>query len=168
LVSSAIGVVANFQAGIEQKNGGILPWAESYFRAAVAEGEKTGSASPTLAETYYELGDMCRRGGRTDEAETLLARAADLMRKFLALGNGKRLDVDVAGTLARDAKGTDPALVDKFAYFARVLHAARPERKKEIWNRFPELRDAFARYGSYCRDKKLQGCQQDLSEYVTR
>ena len=163
-----IAVVANFQAGMEQKNGGVLPWAESFLRAAIAEGEKTGSASPTLAEADYELGDMCRRGGRWDEAETLLAQAADLMPKFLSLNGGKRLDVDIAGALTRDARGANPELARKFSYFARVLHAARPERKKEIWDRFPELRDAFTRYESYCRANKLQACQQDLSEYITR
>lgn len=161
-----IGVVANFQAGIEQKNGGVLPWAKSFFRAAIAEGERAGSSAPMVGEAYYELGDMCRKDGQLDEADALLARAADVMRISLALGDGKHLDVEIARALVRDAKGREPALADKFAYFARLLHAAQPERRKEVWARFPEMRDAFERYALYCRANKLEACQRDLNDYL--
>lgn len=161
-----IGVVANFQAGIEQKNGGNLPWAESFLRAAIDEGEPAGSSAAIVGEAYYELGDMCRRDGRLEEAETLFARAEDVWRESLPLGDGKHLDLEIARTLVRDARGTDVPLVDKFSYFARLLHAARPERRKEIWARFPELRDVFRRYAVFCSDNKLVACQQDLSDYL--
>jgi hypothetical protein len=161
-----IGVVANFQAGIEQKNGGILPWAKSFFRAAIAEGERAGRGGAMLGEAYYELGDMYRRDGRMDEAETLFARGADVWRKSLALGDEKHIDLEIARALARDERGMEPALADKFAYIARLLYPARPERRKEIEARFPELQEAFERYVVYCRTNKLVACQQDLGRYL--
>lgn len=162
-----IGVVANFQAGIVQKNGGFRPWAESFFRAAIAEGDRAGRGGAVLGEAYYELGDMCRRDGRINEAEALFARAADVWQKSLPLGNGKHVDLEIARALVRDARGTDPALSRKFAWFARLLHAARPERRKEIETRFPELREAFQRYAVYCRTNKLVAYQQDLDRFLS-
>ncbi|MBZ5639193.1 MAG: hypothetical protein LAO51_10640 [Acidobacteriia bacterium] len=162
-----IGVVANFQAGIEQKNGGFRPWSESFLRAAIDEGVRAGSSAPIVGEAYYELGDMCRRDGRLDEAGTLFARAEEVWRKSLPLGDGKHVDLEIVRALVRDAGGTDPALADKFAYFARLLHAARPERRNEIESRFPELRETFERYTVYCRTNKLVACQQDLDRLLS-
>jgi hypothetical protein len=161
-----IGVVANFQAGMEQKNAGILPWSESFLRAAIDEGERSGSRSQMVGEAYYELGNMCRRDGRLDEAETLLARAAEVWHQSLPLGDGQHIDLEIARALVRDARGTDRLLVDKFSWFARLLHLAQPERKKEVWAQFPELRDAFERYALYCRANKLEACQRDLNDYL--
>ncbi len=161
-----IGIVANFQAGIEQKNAGILPWSESFLRAAIDEGERAASRSPMLGEAYYELGDICRRDGRLDEAETLFARAADAMHTALAPNDGRSVDLEIARALVGDARGTDPLLIRKFCRFARLLHVAQPERKKTVWARFPELRDAFERYALYCRANKLEACQQDLNDYL--
>jgi hypothetical protein len=161
-----IGIVANFQAGMEQKNGGILPWSESFLRAAIDDGERTGARSQLVGEAYYELGEICRKDGRLDEAEALFARAAVGMRTSLSPSDGKSVDLEIARALVRDARGTDPLLVSKFCWFSRLLQLAQPERKKEVWARFPELRDAFERYALYCRANKLQGCQRDLNDYL--
>jgi hypothetical protein len=163
-----IGVIANFQAGIEQRNAEHRAWAESYFRAAIDEGERAGVSSQTLGDAYYELGDLCRKAARLDEAETMFGRTAELWQGSLPLGNDKRFELEIARALVREAKGMDRDGAKKVAWIARVLHAARPERRQELESQFPELRGAFGRYESYCRSNKLQGCQQDLSEYVTR
>jgi tetratricopeptide (TPR) repeat protein len=163
-----IGVLANFQAGVEQKNAEHRAWAESYFRAAIDEGERAGARSQMLGDAYYELGDLCRRAARFDEAETMFGRATDVWQKPQPIGSEKQFDLEIARALVRDAKGMDPETAKTFAYLARVLHAVRAERRQEPESQFPELRDAFARYEAYCRANKLQGCQQDLSEYLTR
>jgi tetratricopeptide (TPR) repeat protein len=163
-----IGVVANFQAGIEQKNAEHRAWAESYFRAAIDEGERAGVRSQTLGDAYYELGDLCRKAARFDEAETMFGRTTELWQGSLPLGNDKRFELEIARALVRDARGMDRDGAKKIAWIARVLHAVRPERRQALESQFPEMRGAFVRYESYCRANKLQGCQQDLSEYVTR
>lgn len=161
-----IGVVANFQAGIDQKNAGILPWSESFLRAAIDEGERAASRSQTLGEAYYELGDICRRDGRLDEAETLFARTADAMGTALSPNADRSVDLEIARALVRDARGTDPLLIRRFCWFARLLHLAQPQRTTTVWARFPELREAFERYALYCRANKLEACQQDLNDYL--
>ena len=163
---SEIGVVTNFQAAIEQKTGGILPWSESFLRAAIDEGERATNGSPKLGEAYYELGDICRRDGRLEEAEALFARAADTMRTALAPNADKSVDLEIGRALVRDARGTDPLLIRKFCWFARLLHLAQPARKQTVWAQFPELRDAFERYALYCRANKLEACQRDLNDYL--
>ena len=159
---------APFQAGIEQKNAEQQAWAETYFRAAIDEGERAGVRSQTLGDAYYELGNLCRKAARFDEAESMFGRTAELWQVSLPLGNDKRFELEIARALVRDTRGMDRDGAKKIAWIARVLHAARPERRQELESQFPELRAAFARYESYCRANKLQGCQQDLSEYRTR
>jgi hypothetical protein len=163
-----IGIVANLQAGIEQKSAGHRAWAESFFRAAIDEGERGGATSQLLGDAYYELGDICRRNARFDEAETMFGRATEVWKTSQPLGSDKRFELEIARALTRDSRGMNPETAAKFAYIARVLHAVHVERRQELESNFSELRDVFTRYESYCRIHKLQGCQQDLSEYVTR
>jgi len=163
-----IGVIANFQAGIEQKDAEHQAWAESCFRAAIDEGERAGVRSQTLGDAYYELGELCRKAARFDEAETMFERAMGIWQGPRPLGSEKQFELEIARALVRDARGMDRDAARKVAWLARVLHAVRPERRKELESEFPKLRDVFVRYESYCRANKLQGCQQDLSEYVTR
>jgi tetratricopeptide (TPR) repeat protein len=161
-----IAVVANLHAGIEQMDRGKSRRAESFFRAAINEAEKTGSDRQARMEAIFRLGDLCRRSGRLDEAETLLWRASKEWRGSPP-SISKPFDIDIALALTLDARGMSAVSADALANIANVLAAERPAETTGAEARFPELRTVFKRYVPFCRTRAL-GCEGSFESFFSR
>jgi hypothetical protein len=163
-----IAVVVNVEAGVEQMDQGNVRRAESLFRVAISEAknEKTGSIPQARMEAIYRLGELSRRSGRLDEAETLLGEASENWRKTPPLIS-TATDIDIARALTLDAKGMSPRSAKALADIAGWLSAERADLVTGAIARFPELQPAFKRYVPYCLSHQL-GCEGSFEMFLNR